>query len=1120
MFRWFRGHPQQNRDFVDHRVRNDVPSTEGFIARLLPDRSSLALWSLCATIVAGISALVFTEAAVRYSATLSAAEQSAQSYADILAEHTARTFEAIDRSLFAAASIRRDYRAGRLPTLEAANQALRAIQQTSPAILAVGWTNEAGDVVASSYEGSPVRTNISDLEHFKAQRDETADGLYIAPLFRSRASGNWISSVSRRLENDDGSFAGVVTAPLDLTYFARIYQLVQLGSNDSVTLARNDGTILTREPFVESAVGQSYARSSLFEQHLRHSDFGVFTSRSPVDGISRILAYKVVPDLPLIMLVSADREVVLATWNRRVRMVLPFVGLLIALVVFGTFLLSRRSRQLEEKKALLEATLDNMYQGLIVVDRNDRVAICNRGAMQLLDLPESLMASYPRLADVIALQTDRGEFAGVSDEIKARMQPRRTGEIPHIYERTRPNGIVIEVRTVPFADAGTIRTYKDVTRWKQLERELNERERQFRLLAENATDIIARLNFSGVLLYVSPSCFSVLGYSPEEMIGSTITDYLYPDDIESTVAQFGEIVRGRPRDKLKIEYRIRHKDGHWLWLEANPTLILDEDGAPLEFVDVVREITERKLIEEEAATARQQAENAATAQAQFLATMSHELRTPLNSIVGFADIVLDRLDLAPEARRQIGLIQTASDSLLTVVNDILDFSRIEEGRMELTPVDFDLAKLIEDSVSIVRGAAIAKRLDLHVSIDQRLPSRLIGDDHRLRQVLLNLLNNAIKFTREGQVSLSVGGSEQTALGEEICFTVSDTGIGIPRDKLDSLFKRFSQVDGTTSREFGGSGLGLAISKRLVEAMGGKIAVESVPGQGSIFWFTVTLPTGDKSVSSVPSSRSQPASARPTPARLLLVEDVEVNREIARATLERLGYQIDTVCDGAEAVASVQSGDYDAVLMDIQMPVMDGITATRRIRMLPGPKAGIPIIAMTANVLPAQVEAFRSAGMNGHIGKPFQREELLTIIERFLPGTEPSTASPAQTRPSIDAEAAVTLASLLGPAIHDDLLGQLRGRLEDFTARLSSGVEDKDDLRRQAHSLTSAAGMLGFRTVSDCCAKLEIRLSSGEPVSTLLEEVRESCLAALSEISARFSQADNSPAATRTASSER
>jgi PAS domain S-box-containing protein len=1107
MFRQFGGISQRGRGSVDQGVWTRSVGTKSFAARFFSNFSSLKLWGLCLTIVAGIFALVITEAAVRYVSTLSAAEVTAQSYANILAEHTARTFEAIDRALLAAQTIRRDYQAGRFPTLEAANQALQGIHQTSPAVFAVGWTNEAGDVVASSYIGGPVRTNISGLDHFKAQRDKSADGFYIAPLFRAKASGNWISSVSRRLENDDGSFAGVVTAPLDLSYFARIYQLVQLGSNDSVTLVRNDGTILTREPFVESAVGQSYAGSNLFKYHLKRADLGVFPSESPVDGRNRILAYKVVPDLPLIMLVTADREVVLATWNRRVRIGLPFAGLLIALVIFGTFVLSRRSRQLDEKKALLEATLDNMHQGLVVIDGKDRVAICNRRAMELLDLPESLMSSYPLLKDVIALQDDRGEFAGVSDEIRARMQPRPTGGSPHIYERTRPNGTIIEVRTVPFADAGTIRTYRDVTRWKHLERELSERERQFRLLAENTTDMIARLSFSGTLLYVSPSSLSVLGYSAEEMTGTTGTNYIHPDDIQPTVKRFGEIVKQRARATSKIEYRVRHKDGRWLWLEANPTLVFDDAGEPLEFVDVVREITKRKLIEEEAAAARRQAENAAKAQAQFLATMSHELRTPLNSIVGFADIILDRLDLAPETRRQIGLIQTASDSLLTVVNDVLDFSRIEEGRMELTPIAFDLAKLIEDSVSIVRGAAIAKQLDLNALIDKRLSPCLIGDDHRLRQILLNLLNNAIKFTREGQVSLSVSGSSAASGQEEICFKVTDTGVGIPADKLDSLFQRFSQVDGTTSREFGGSGLGLAISKRLVEAMGGKIAVESVAGKGSTFWFTVTLPVGTPSPVAAPEFLPT-LSARSTPARLLLVEDVEVNREIARSTLEFLGYQVDVGYDGADAVSLVCTNNYDAVLMDIQMPIMDGITATRCIRALPGPRANVPIIAMSANVLPAQIETFMAAGMDAHIGKPFQRSELVSVIARFVPDTE-------QQAPSADeAKAAVTLASLLGHEMLGSLHNRLREQLEHFAACLSSDTPDRQDLRRQAHTLAASAGMLGYRVVSDYCAKLDMHISNGEAVSILLDDVRYACLAALAELSTPLSRASGPIAPSR------
>jgi CheY-like chemotaxis protein len=367
------------------------------------------------------------------------------------------------------------------------------------------------------------------------------------------------------------------------------------------------------------------------------------------------------------------------------------------------------------------------------------------------------------------------------------------------------------------------------------------------------------------------------------------------------------------------------------------------------------------------------------------------LRTPLNSIFGFSEIVLDRGDLAPEARRQIELIQTASDTLLTVVNDVLDFAKIEEGKLELAPVDFEVAKLIDDSLAIVRASAVAKSLDLTVMIDKNVSSTLIGDDHRLRQILLNLLNNAIKFTRVGHVSLSVELiADAGKSGQLLRFAVNDSGIGISQDKLNRLFQRFSQVDSSTSREFGGSGLGLAISKSLVEAMGGQIGVDSRSDEGSTFWFTLTLAAGN----GVNAAKPMRAGRTPrSPAiRVLLVEDVDVNREIARLMLERLGYRVDTVNDGAEAVSTVKTNDYDIVLMDIQMPVMDGITATKVIRGFSEPKGCIPIIAMTANVLPRQIESFMAAGMSGHIGKPFRRDDLVVAIERCLhPGSSPQAA---------------------------------------------------------------------------------------------------------------------------------
>jgi PAS domain S-box-containing protein len=951
-------------------------------------RTSVALWAVTAAIILVIAALFLIEIHYRYVSALSDAERTTQSFADILAEHTARTFEAIDRTLLAAKSIRDDFNAGKFPTRASAEQALQTLQKSAPALLVIGWTNETGDIVASSFNSG--LSNIAEFGHFKSQRDATARGLYISPPFRSKLSDQWIGAVSLRLDTADERFAGVVAASLDLAYFRRIYRSVQIGPQDSVALLRTDGTLLTRDPFVESAITRSYRQSKLFTERLAQSESGTFMTTSAVDGLDRIVGYRAVPGLSLVMVVSSSRDDALAGWYRHISTFGPLIAIQIAIVLFGAILLWRRTQQLMTHEALLEATLENMQQGLIVVDGDDRIAICNRRAIEILELPAAFMTSRPLSREVIAYQESKGEFDETPQYIREKVHPRLFEETANTYERKRPNGIVVEVQTVPFATGGTIRTYTDVTNTRQAEQQIRTSEQQFRLLAEHATDIIGRLNFSGTLLYVSPSCSAVLGYAPDDLVGTRVTDYIHPDDVKPTVVMFAALLKD-VCSVAKIEYRFRHSDGRWIWLEANPTLVKDAAGDPLEFVDVVRDITDRKLIEAEAAAAREQAQEALASQSQFLATMSHELRTPLNSIFGFSEIVLDRNDLAPEVRRQIELIQTASDTLLTVVNDVLHFAKIEEGKLELTSVDFEVAKLIDDSLAIVRSSAVAKSLDLVVAIDKNVSSTLIGDDHRLRQILLNLLNNAIKFTHVGHVSLSVELiADAGKSGQQLRFSVNDSGIGISPDKLSRLFQRFSQVDSSTSREFGGSGLGLAISKGLVEAMGGQIGVESRSDEGSTFWFTLTLAAG--SAVSAPKPVHAGRIPRSPAIRVLLVEDIDVNREIARLMLERLGYQVDAVNDGAEAVSTVEINDYDIVLMDIQMPVMDGITATKAIRGFSEPRGCIPIIAMTANVLPKQVESFMAAGMNGHIGKPFRRNDLVVAIERCLyPSPAPQVA---------------------------------------------------------------------------------------------------------------------------------
>lgn len=390
--------------------------------------------------------------------------------------------------------------------------------------------------------------------------------------------------------------------------------------------------------------------------------------------------------------------------------------------------------------------------------------------------------------------------------------------------------------------------------------------------------------------------------------------------------------------------------------------------------DAARQQTENALH-----AAKQLAESSSAAKTEFLASMSHEIRTPLNGIVGYTDLLLDQ-DLKPEQRRYLERIQFAGAALLTVVNDILDFSKIEAGQITLQPHAFSLKALVDNTVSIIAETANRKGLVLKVQLDPELPVALVGDEARLRQILLNLLNNALKFTQRGSIVLRAEWDASSSR-DRISFSVQDTGIGIPQDQRKHLFHRFYQIDHSSTRDVGGTGLGLAISKRLVGLMGGEIGFESEEGKGSIFWFKVPLPRAEESA--IAAQLTGASAIASISGRILLVEDLEHNRDLARTILVSAGHEVDTAENGEQAVAAVQTKAYDLVLMDIQMPVMDGVTATKMIRELDHSARNIPIIAMTANVLPQQVAAFGEAGMNDHVGKPFKKAELFQKVNTWL-----------------------------------------------------------------------------------------------------------------------------------------
>jgi signal transduction histidine kinase/CheY-like chemotaxis protein len=388
-----------------------------------------------------------------------------------------------------------------------------------------------------------------------------------------------------------------------------------------------------------------------------------------------------------------------------------------------------------------------------------------------------------------------------------------------------------------------------------------------------------------------------------------------------------------------------------------------------------------------AAQARAQAAN--QAKSEFLATISHEIRTPLNSILGFAALVRDDPDLSAESRHRLDLVGSAGRSLAEIVNDLLDFAKVEAGRLELTPGPVSPAELLRDAVAIVTPAAQAKGLPLSVAIETTgegdEAALLALDETRLRQVLLNLLANALKFTAQGQVAarLTIG----PAPGD-LRFEISDTGIGIAPEVQARLFQRFSQADSSISRGYGGAGLGLAISKALVGQMGGQIGMASTLGEGSRFWVALSAQVVARPAAATPAPVELEA---PRPPRVLLVDDHPMNRELGHALLTLAGCEVSTANDGTQALEAARLDTFDLILMDVHMPGLDGLAATRAIRALPGPHGAVPIIALSADVLPEQIARCRAAGMDGHVAKPIRREELIAAVGRALASVQDDPA---------------------------------------------------------------------------------------------------------------------------------
>jgi len=643
-------------------------------------------------------------------------------------------------------------------------------------------------------------------------------------------------------------------------------------------------------------------------------------------------------------------------------------------------------------------------------------------------------------------------------------------------------------------------------------RALEAHEIRTQAILETAADAIISINTAGIIISANRAVQNIFGHAPEKIIGRNIS-LLMPENIGREHNRFLSPhslgIKDRKANTAlsnntfgparELEGRRANGDIFPIELSMNKSIISDN---PV-FTGFIRDISDRKDSENALIEARQRAETANQSKSMFLANMSHEIRTPMNAVLGFLQLVLSRDEHSEKTRSQLSTAYDAAESLLRIIDDILDLSKLEAGKFELEDVCFNLPKVARETMQTVEQKAKEKNIDLTLSINSSLPHCHTGDPSRLRQVILNLVGNAIKFTKKGSVHVDI---QPILNSSKIQFSIRDTGIGIAPQNIKHIFESFTQADGSTTRQFGGTGLGTTISKQLVDLMGGQIWAESHVGQGSIFYFTAALgrPSCAESCGSQGLTPEAPKRFSPRKFEVLLVEDIPQNIELAKINLEEQGHSVSVAENGAQALSAIESKSFDVILMDVQMPVLDGKTATRQIRKKEQTtNRHCPIIALTASVFQEEQSECFAAGMDYVLSKPIDFDLLFQVMEELVPTG--AGAFEQDVTLSISKEADIDF-SALAPVIDvDKALGLWRKkeaygqallqfhhhrRYEQQTLEKAFAQGDYQSLTEQCHALKGVAGTLAMKPLESAATALEhaLREAQKDHIEKSLQDV--------------------------------
>ena len=1052
-----------------------------------------------AVALASVAGLMLYQARV---SAWNAAAQQAVNLATALQRDIEKNIEVIDRTLQSAAD-------GTL-LLEHTH----AAQSLQHAILfdgadptadagAVLIIDEHGAATFDSVSAAPRERDFSSQPYFQYHSAHPDRALRLTLLPSALLTGQPALLLTRRIDHADGSFAGVAAESLRLSLFKNLFGSLHLAAQDDVVVTTADG----QDVFSRTRGKLSFAKDvshSRFYKASQGADATITQAISPEDGVARLYAQRRLKNAPLTVSVGLALDGIYASWRHQAWI----VGGLLALLLVGAVLLALGLRRELQRRERAEASLKASEATYRLLSDHASDMICRIGAdgqaryvspaaERLLGMPaEALLGTlrwdYAWAEDRPHVEQVLGQLAiGAVDVAQVTFRARRSdGE-------WRWMEVVGRAYRDPVSQQpdGYVSAWRDVTDRMRAEALLSDSEARYRLLADNAIDLITCIDLDFRRTYASPASKAVLGYAPEEMLGVTPSSVLHPDDAATTNELLQRLAAGELEGGT-LTNRISHKDGHYVWVEANVSLLRGTSGEPLSIMCVMRDITVRKAqadqlvavnhkledLTHELGEARDVAEQASRAKSRFLATMSHELRTPLSGVLGYAELLHAEGDLSARQVARVEAMLSAGRHLLDMVNSVLDLSAIESGHIELRLGPVELSDVLDQSLQLVRPAAERKGLMVTSGIDASLPETILADPGRMRQILVNLLGNAVKFTASGRVDLRALRTRDDRLRLE----VADTGPGVPAALRDRLFQDFGRLSTDVPAE--GTGLGLALSSRLAEAMDGTMGYDPNPGGGSLFWCELPIVAAS---STAEAHVPDPASQAGFPAlELLIVDDMAENRDIASSFLTMAGHRTTCASSGQEAVRLAAATDFDVMLMDVRMPGMDGLEATRQIRALPGPRGCVPIVALTAQSFAEDLLECERAGMTDRLTKPFNQATLLAVVSRAAAAGSP-IADPARSQPSRaplfgDDLAIMHLATfeqtrqVLPPAKCIKHVQSLAERTDALIAGLEAtgagtaafDVAGSQPLVFAAHALAGSVGMYGFHRLSAVCGRFE------------------------------------------------